>query len=211
MTIPFWQIPFAELSYARLRSFLDDRIPEGNHYEYKQAHFNEKNRKFEINDEFLETLVAFANSSGGMLICGVAEDKDVPRTPGKTIGIETGPPRGITDPERTLRNRSENLIEPHIPLEIKVLDIEEDTNDDRNLKILVVRVHRGAFPPYNLRPKGIFIRNDEGDHRASVRQIEALFSHRPPPPSFAQHTPWERINLNVFGGMWQYEHCRLLE
>lgn len=191
MAEPFWQRSLNTIDYEALMNFADEGVPENDNLEYKQATYNKQSNKLDLTDEFLETLVAFANSSGGMIILGIAEDSQT-KAPASIPGI-----KAARDPSVSLRDMCAGKIEPQLSLETHVVEIPAGAAEAGN-KVLLARVRRGLMPPYNLRTQGIFIRNGDMDLRASVREIEALFARRTQSSSEAVQ-PWHRVMVDVFG------------
>ncbi len=76
---PFWQQAMSGLDFATVAEFVAEAIPEDEHVEYKGPTYNSQSRRLEITSEALETVVAFANSGGGMLFYGIEEDKGTKR------------------------------------------------------------------------------------------------------------------------------------
>jgi len=171
---PFWQRPVESLEYADVAAFIAEAIPEGDHVEYKLPTYNDQNGKVEFTPEFLETIVAFANTGEGLIICGVREDKKTKR-PERVEGISQAREAKPRDLTIVLRDICREEIEPVVRLEARVLDIPKGEEGAGN-KLMLIHVHRGSSPPYNLLRHGIFIRNGERDDRARVREIAALFN-----------------------------------
>lgn len=111
-------------------------------------------------DGVLRTIVAFANTAGGLLLLGV-EDR-------------TRRVRGIKDPlqhEERLANLISDRIEPALVPEIEILPW-------RRTHLLAVHVYPGANRPHHLRPlgseDGVFIRVGSTNRRADPILIEEL-------------------------------------
>jgi len=200
VALPFWQRSLPLLGYDELAAFIDERVPEGEHLEYKQPTYNQA-RKVELTDELMETLVAFANGGGGMLLLGVAESGDNDKRPAlddPIVGVDLSHYRKGYSLEQALLDACADRIEPQIAPEARVITIPEGEPHAGNVALLA-RVRTGALPPYNLRKKGIYVRVADADRLASVREIEALFQRRiAPAPGHAQETGWERTLRNVF-------------
>jgi len=209
VALPFWQRSLSPLGYDELAAFIDERVPEGEHLEYKQPTYNQA-RKVELTDQLMETLVAFANGGGGMLLLGVAESGDNDKRPALDdliVGVDLSPYRKGYSLEQVLLDACADRIEPPIAPEARVVTIPEGEPHAGNIALLV-RVRTGFLPPYNLRKKGIYVRVADADRLASVREIEALFQRRIGPASGdADETGWERAIRNVFvpAGMAQRE------
>jgi len=71
-----------------LKSFLDRKIPEGHHLDYKIAlSGNTKEKQY---TEFLKDITAFANANGGNILIGVKEPKENLSLDDQIVGIEEG-------------------------------------------------------------------------------------------------------------------------
>ncbi len=197
MNEPFWQRSLDSLTYDAIAAFVENGIAENDHLEYKMPSLNQEG-KFEFRDEFLETIVAFANSDGGLILVGVAEDghKHPTTIEGMRVTNPRKPSTPPRDPEQVLRSVCAARIEPTASLEIRTVALPADHPTAGN-KLLLVRVRRGLLSPYNLRDQGIYIRNDDADRRASVREIEDLLNRRITAADQFQ-TPWSRTLRNTF-------------
>ena len=75
-------------SRTRLQSLVDNRVPESRALDYKQEGLGNADHQ---KREFLKDVSAFANTDGGELILGVAEDRDErdqpSGVPARAIGI----------------------------------------------------------------------------------------------------------------------------
>lgn len=201
MSEPFWQRTVETLDEATVLSFLDESVPEGDHLEYKLPTYDQGG-KFVFRDEFLETIVAFANTGGGMVICGVGEDDQ--KRPADVVGIRTTATAGSRrrDPVAVLRDTCANLLTPQISLESIAIPLSRSSNQGDIL--LVIRVRRGSIPPYSIRDEDIYLRNGDMDRRAKVREIAALFDRRIE-DSRNLPTPWKKARDTIFG--YQTQHA----
>ena len=166
---PVWQESLPSWDWERLSDFLADRLPEGLHIEYKQPAHNPQNKKWEMGPELVETVVAMANTDGGLLVVGVAEDEE--KRPSGIVGISH------RDPENAFRNYCADAVEPNVPLDLRAIEIPSGAAEAGKF-VLLIRMRRGNNPPYLLRRHGVFIRYDDQDRHASVRELEVLFQQR---------------------------------
>jgi len=201
VALPFWQRSLSSLEYDELAAFIDERAPEGEHLEYKQPSYNSQSKKVELSDQLLETLVAFANGGGGMLVLGVAEGDDKDNRPASVdaiVGVDLSAHKGAYRLEQALLDACADRIEPPIVPEARPIMIPDDEPGRGNI-VLLARVRTGPLPPYNLRKKGIYVRVADADRLAGVREIEALFQRRVGSmPGDAEETGWERAIRDVF-------------
>jgi len=203
MVLPFWQQSLSSLEYDDLAAFVDERTPEGEHLEYKQPTYNQAG-KVDLTDQLLETLVAFANGGGGMLILGIAESADKDNRPAlmdAIVGVDLSKHRRGYRLEQALLSVCADRIEPLMAPEVQSIRIPEEEGAPRGGRVvLLVRVRTGPLPPYNLRNRGIYVRVGDADRLASVREIEALFQRRIDPAALGatEKTGWERARSAVF-------------
>lgn len=202
---PFWQRSLDAITYADIASFIDEQQREGEQYEYKAASYKQ-NGLPEYTDKVLSSLVAFANTGGGMLFYGVDEDEET-KLPHIEKGIEARPPKGaaLRDPAIPLLNLCAQEINPRISLETKTVEI--DAGEYAGNKILLIRVRAGSQTPYSLRNRLIYIRTGEGDELATVTEIEALFCRRADKP-VGTVSPSQYIDLNIFGAAVNPDHAQ---
>lgn len=199
MALAFWQRPLSSIDIAALISFIEERAPEGEHLEYKMPTLNKQSSRVEWPDEILETLAAFANGGGGLLILGIREssEKDSRPAPVDALkGVDLSAYKGGYKIDQGLLDTCADRIEPMIDLDTRVITIPEGELHAGNV-VLLASVRPGRVPPYNLRTQGIYVRVGESDRHASVREIEALFQRRVA-SEVSQETGWERTLENVF-------------
>jgi hypothetical protein len=112
-------------------------------------------------DEFLETIVAFANSGGGTVFLGVDDN-------GKAIGVY----------EQKLDERIHDMVRTKCdpPPEISV-----EKKDFQGSTVYLVRVAEGDDKPYNLRDKGFFVRAGSTDRLATRTEMDKFYAERESP------------------------------
>jgi len=196
MTEPFWQRPFDAISYADVVAFLDEEVPEGISLEYKGATAKQNGLPDFEKENVLDTLVAFANTTGGMMLYGVNEEEGTKR-PIITIGFNatTEKARRLLDLGTPLVDACARRINPRIPLEWKQIRVEDGSGEDRRL--LLIRVLAGARPPYALDSRYIKVRTGEKDELATLTEIEAMIERRAN-EGVAENLPAEMIARNLF-------------
>ena len=114
--------------------------------------------KREYTDEIKKTIVAFANTEGGVLYIGINDDGSV---------------FGIDDTDKTVLQITSALRDTIRPDVISLTKISVESCDKKN--IIVVRIQRGTARPYylaskGLRPEGVYIRHGA----SSIPAPEAL-------------------------------------
>lgn len=108
--------------------------------------------------EFLESIVAFANTKGGAVIIGVDDNSNI---------IGHGPENIESVIFNTIRSHCEPFIEP---------DVKEVKINER--PIIVVRINEGNNKPYNLKDKGVYVRKGSTDRIANRIELDEFYSNK---------------------------------
>lgn len=139
-------------------------VAEEDIYQYLKLGENERTEyKLELGkdseiDEFIESIVAFANSFGGVILVGVDDHGNV---------------KGIDDNQIQdkifdyLSNRCEPPIKPQMAF-----------GKVDNKKVLVIHVEKGNNKPYLLRGKGVYVRAGATDRLASRIEIDEFYNEK---------------------------------
>lgn len=153
-----WTATAAEIDADGLLAFLKLRQPEGLNLEYKE-------RLDPRHDRPIESIAAMANTYGGVLLIGVAEERGLPTT--DPPGVELG--------ERDrLVNRCLGLLEP--PFAPEVIPVALPQNDRY---VLVVRVNWGAADrPLVFRGR-VPVRSEGRNVPADRYRMASLFAEQP--------------------------------
>jgi predicted HTH transcriptional regulator len=126
--------------------------PEGKTLEYK--------RDLSSPDGVMKSIVAFANSSGGVLVIGVEDGSR------KVVGV-----RNVLAEEQRLANYVSSLIEPKLLPQIEIVAW-------RKTNVIAVEVHPGTSRPYYVTrlglEKGAFTRVGSTNRLASEAQIQEM-------------------------------------
>ena len=127
------------------------RLPEGKTLEFK--------RDLSSPRPILKSLVAFANSAGGRLVVGIADDRQV-------IGVASP-----LDEEERLANLIADSIAPHLVPNIEMISVEGKT-------LLIVEVFLSGTRPHYLRAegreKGVYVRLGSTNRQADAQLIAEL-------------------------------------
>lgn len=107
-------------------------------------------------DEFIESVVAFANSSGGAILVGVDDNANIK-------GIQDGD--AVDRVIKVLRSHCNPPIQP---------EISTKTLNDR--KILIIEVKEGRNKPYEFRDKGVYVRAGATDRIATRAELDEFYS-----------------------------------
>jgi hypothetical protein len=108
--------------------------------------------------EFAETVVAFANSQGGIIIIGVDNKTNI-------VGLDN------RDHINTITNIISSLCEPTI----------EYYPEERSLQqkeLVLVKVMEGRNKPYSLRDRGVYIRAHATDRIATRFELDEIYSQK---------------------------------
>jgi hypothetical protein len=115
-------------------------------------------------------MVAFANTSGGIIVLGVDVNQGIPQTIG-------GIPLGKKDIKTRITEIAYSAINP--PL-IPEVGLARMPNDDSK-GIVVIRIQESQYPPHMVErgsENSIYIRINDECRKADLRTIEALFDKR---------------------------------
>jgi len=135
-------------------------------YDYREIirRLETKTVEFKVNlkdsDDFLESVVAFANTEGGIIFIGVEND-------GRIKGCFIENVDQIT-----------NLIAGN--LEPKP-DFEEETIRIDGKPITVVKVHKGLNKPYSHKDLGVYVRIGTTDRHATRTDLDKIYSEKASP------------------------------
>lgn len=132
-------------------SFIEDLIKRG---ENQSVEF-----KAEISNTLAETVVAFANTNGGVILLGVDDNSRVVgfRNDGKSRDAVT--------------NHVATSCEPPPNIDFEGLTLE-------NIPILIVRIPQGENKPYVLRDRGVFVRRNATNRQATRNELDEFYANR---------------------------------
>lgn len=123
-----------------------------------------KNVEFKLSifgtEEWLESISSFANSEGGTIIIGVTNNKEV-------RGFHDDPERS----EKSVWSKIRSSFEPSIEPRIQWANVD-------GKPLLLIRVDEGTDKPYNVKGKGIYIRDRDTDVIISRAQLDRIYSAR---------------------------------
>ena len=125
---------------------------ENQHIEFKKE-LNNRDK-----EEFIESVVAFANGEGGAILVGVDDKSNI-------VGFN--PDKFEEQIINSIRSRCDPFIEP----EIKLVKI-----DDKPINI--VRISKGTNKPYTLRDRGVYVRSGSTDRIASRIELYEFYKEK---------------------------------
>ncbi len=148
-----------------LQELIDRKEVEGKTIEYKRSLPGNKDSE---KIKFLAAVSSFANSSGGDLIYGIAEDKGIPKA---LDGL-------AIDSFDEAKLRLENLIRDGIEARIPSLSISQIPLSNSNLAI-VIRISKSWIGPHRVRYQGhdkFYSRNSAGKYPLDVAELRIAFN-----------------------------------
>ncbi|HET8580589.1 MAG TPA: ATP-binding protein [Nitrospiraceae bacterium] len=108
--------------------------------------------------DLAETIVAFANSIGGVILVGVDNR-------GHVTGYRE------EDPENTIRNIIREYCEPTVEATVEATSVH-------GKPLVALRVSEGMDKPYTLRGRGVIVRYGATDRAATRHEIDAFYLER---------------------------------
>jgi len=106
-------------------------------------------------EEFAETVVAFANGKGGIILLGVDDHANI-------VGL------GEREYENTITNILRSHCEPQVKYEVSRRQLDEKS-------IIVLRVEEGKDKPYTVREKGPYVRANATDRVATRYELDEFY------------------------------------
>jgi len=164
--------PLEQIGIADLQELIADKVQEGKTIDYKQAMYRLDSPTPEDKDkqreEFLKDVSSFANTIGGHLIIGMAEDH----------GIPTAIPGVALDNPDKEKNRLHQLIaqwlEPRISCGIHAIEVQPKQY------VLVIRVSQSLVSPnrvvYQKQFGQFWARNSAGAYRMDTSELRRAFT-----------------------------------
>jgi hypothetical protein len=113
--------------------------------------------------EFMETIVAFANSKGGVILLGVDDHSQI-----------------VDLPEENYKDKITNLVRSHCEPQV---DFEVSKRTIGEKDIVVIRVEEGSVQdkPYFVRDKGPYIRANATDRIATRYELDEIYRQKQSP------------------------------
>lgn len=123
-----------------------------------------------IPDDLPKFMVAFANTSGGIIVLGVDVNQGIPQNIG-------GIPLGKKDIKTRITEIAYTAINPPLVPEVGLARMPNDDSKG----IVVIRIQESQYPPHMVErgsENSIYIRVNDECRKADLRTIEALFDKR---------------------------------
>lgn len=157
-TIVDWQ-QFREVA-STSDGFLEVSVPTKELIEIISAGETQRvELKQQVNDRAVESITAFANGEGGLIIIGVNDERQV-------VGIDN-PAREASK----LQDMVNTLADPVPVYETSYKEIHGEN-------VIVIRVSSGPNRPYTVRGRGTFVRRKDRNVAASRHDLDAMYSRR---------------------------------
>lgn len=160
-----FQINLDDLQFSDIEQFTgierpeNERPKEGVRLDFKK----------EIPDKIGDTVTAFANTYGGLIILGVKSDKSKQNIPVEITGIQ-----GTKDIKPTIVNKILSTVYPRPSFSVGV-SIHDKKPDN---VVVVIRVDESRIAPHMYiagQSNKISVRVEDEDRYASLQEIETLF------------------------------------
>ena len=150
--------------------------------------FHQLKTKFTSIDKLAVEISAFANSDGGMLLIGVADD-------GRIIGLER---KDIQELNQWVAHATSQMIEPPIFVTTEIVKCE-------NSKIMIIHVPRGLHKPYSFKKTEFWVKNGADKRRATREELLRLMqsSHRLYADEMPTDFPLEEFDEDAFARFYQ--------
>lgn len=171
----FFDKELADITIDDLNVLIKEKISEDEFLEYKKTlSANKADDKWitgadSIGEKAVTNLakeiIAFANTSGGYLILGMAEEGRV-----KPFASKLNPIPRIVELSEKLKHIFRNIIEPTLN-NIQYHSIKTNENDG----VLIIRIQKSYLSPHrSLNDKECYIRRNDSSEKMTMREIKDL-------------------------------------
>ena len=159
---------FEEITPEYIERLLQDRVPENFHLDYKEI-LEDKPQ------EFAKDISSFANTEGGLILYGIAEEKKIT---GQSTATPKSPPPGITGLNLdTLGRKYANWLEDCTDLVIRGFRQKVVSVGDKD--ILAIRIARSISAPHAVHNGGqgvrFWKRREYGAFTPMALEVKSMF------------------------------------
>ena len=174
--IELLSMPAEQIDSSHIESFVDSKIPEGEHVEFKESLPTRDGKPDpwiaggKIGDRAKNTIlgevVAFANAYGGALLLGIKESRTKPAVADSVLPI----PR-CEDLAECLKMVFRDRVEPQLPrLEIFAVPIESEDGG-----VVIIRVGRSRLAPHRVTKTLVCtVRRSDRCEEMTMREIQDM-------------------------------------
>jgi Schlafen, AlbA_2 len=162
--MPLTRSDFENISERDFQTLVENEVGEGITLDYKRELYgaSDSDKK-----EFLKDVSSFANTAGGHIVIGIAEDGGLPT---EIVGVDADLDAEKLRLENLLRDR----LEPRI-VGVRITSVALN----KGQRALVIRIPKSWNPPHAVlqnKSRLIFARNSAGAHEASVDEMRTMFT-----------------------------------
>jgi hypothetical protein len=162
--------PLEKVTFADLLSLVDNKVREDRQLDYKDEQPAHAKAPPDKKSEFAVDVSALANGSGGLLIYGVAEEKENDRPTGIPNGLNGLAGFNLDADGNQLRNYLDAALDPKLATgSVELCAVGGGARGP----ILLVRVHRSFAAPHMVRAEGRFRNSFYLRDGARNRQLDA--------------------------------------
>ncbi len=163
--------PFEQITKADIDQLVANQVPEGRELDYKEQL---PSNALDDKREYLYDLTSFANTSGGLLIFGIQEQRDTNNKPTGLPAAAQGL-QGINPDTEIRRLESFQLtgVERRVP-NVRIKDIQGFADGP----IILVQIPKSWSAPHMVTLGGIhrfYIRNERGKALMTWHEIQSAF------------------------------------
>lgn len=115
--------------------------------------------KRQMSDEFLESVVAFANTEGGKIILGVDNRRNI-------VGIHDD----FATLDKRIRGTIRGMVQPHIEVNVELIEVQQNP-------IVIVSIPEGKNKPYLVDGKA-YVRNNEDDVAMGRAELDTIYNSK---------------------------------
>jgi hypothetical protein len=162
-----------DITEADLKALIDNQVAESRTLDYKRQlpiNSDEKKQKIEEKEQkikFLTDVSSFANTVGGDILYGVAEEKGLPT---EILGLQAN---DFDSEILRLEGILNTGLEPRLRSHFHIIECRE------NKKVLLLRIERSWVGPHRIcfaNYDKFYGRNDKGNYRLDLTELKTAFT-----------------------------------
>jgi hypothetical protein len=167
--------PLSTITLADLQSLITDKVRENRQLDYKDEQPAHPRANDDKKSDFAVDVSALANGSGGLLVYGVAEERDGGRPTGIASALNGLADFNLDADGNQLRNYLGTALDPKLPVgSLELHAVEGGTRGP----LLLVRVRKSFAAPHMVRFRNAFyVRDGAQNRQLDTRGIrEAIYA-----------------------------------